>query len=394
MRTINLKPALSLFIAGIAMLATGYSHAAPVLIDIDTLEERIGDKLFVQDELATANYQRLDNAFRKGGLDEIKLNVYQLEAPAKDPVQYVRERAAQLDIKSKQIIFPDGDKLTEKNLRRLPPETTGLGMIDDKYEFAYNRINGTELLIDRERFHVGEGVDQEKIQPDKFYLQQADGYLKKRLEKNTAGMRLYGYKMRRYMDALAKEEGGEPQITVSQIAVAYNTAIDGIAVIGPGSKVSVHMTPEGEVISHETTLRHTAKRVAAISAKDLLAPEAGRKAVEERLRKRGVSLDGYTLARAEFGYYRRGRSSAQEIMAPYYAYFYLPKSEDQYARKLVELVPAVSNSKLLAMINKDEQQELARKKLLIGSAAKDDARRALPKDIKLRAPTDLKMRPQ
>ncbi len=393
MRTINLKAAVSLFIAGIAMLATGYSHAAPVLIDIDTLEKRVGDKLFVQDELATANYQRLDSAFRKGGLDEIQLNVYQLEAPAKDPVKYVRERAAQLNIKSKQIIFPDGDKLTEKNLRRLPPETTGLGMIDDKYEFAYNRLNGTELLIDRERFHVGEGVDQKKIQPDKFYLQQAEGYLKKRLEKNTDGMRLYGYKMRRYMDALSKE-GGEPQVTVSQIAVAYNTAIDGIAVIGPGSKVSVHMTPEGEVVSHESTLRKTAKRVASISAKDLLAPEAGRKSVEERLRKRGVSLDGYTLARAEFGYYRRGRDSAQEIMAPYYAYFYLPKSEDQYARKLVELVPAVSNTKLLAMINKDEQQELARKKRLIGDAAKDDKRRALPKDIKLRAPTDLKLRTQ
>lgn len=372
MKRINSKLILHITIPMLALLTTACTNPS-VFETIDSVEKRLGDKLFIEDELATVNYRRLDNAFRKGDTNSIKLNVYQLEALAADPVKHVRDRATQFNIKSEQIFFPDGDNVTEKDLGSLPPEVTGLGVIGEQYELAYNRINGAELLIDRKRFHAGKGIDPGKVSPDKFYVEHSGSYLKKNLAQNTADVRLYNYKIRHYMDALAKE-GATPSITVSQVAVAYNTAVDGLAVIGPGSKISIHMSPAGEVVSHETTVRRTAKKIAELSAKDLLAPEEGRKTVEGRLRERGISLENYTLSRAEFGYYRRGRNSVQEVLAPYYAYFYMPKPDLQYARKLVEVVPAVSNNKVLAIISKDEQQELDRKKLLIGDSVTDDKR--------------------
>lgn len=127
----------------------------------------------------------------------------------------------------------------------------------------------------------------------------------------------------------------------------------------------------------------TTKRLAESSAKKLIAPSAGRKIVEGKLRKRAISLNDYTLAHAEIGYYRQGRNSLQDIMAPYFAYFYLPKAENQYARKPLELVATVSNTRIPAIINRDEQRELDRKKMLMGNAVKDDAR-PLNKDLKLR----------
>jgi hypothetical protein len=125
----------------------------------------------------------------------------------------------------------------------------------------------------------------------------------------------------------------------------------------PGFQGVYPHDPGREIVSHEITVHCTTKKLAESSAKELIAASACRKIVEGKLRKRAISLNDYTLAYVEIGHYRRGRNSLQDIMAPYYAYFYMPKAENQYARKLLEQVANVSNTRIPAMINRDEQRD-------------------------------------
>ncbi len=355
------------------VLALAACDVAPVLESVDDVRKRLPDKTFIGDELGTSNFKRLQEAFARGTLEQMQLHVYYLAEPAADPARHVHERAEQLGLKSRTIVFPDGENLTEKDLPRLPDETAILGIADDKWEFAYDRFSGAESVADKERFHAGDGVNPDKIDSEGFYLAEAQRYLKQRLEATLGNARLYPYKMRRYLNAVAKA-GEKPRITVSQVAISLNTAIDGLPIIGSGGKVSVHMTPIGEVVAYEASLRPVAERVATLTGKDLLEPRKAQAQIEARLKERGLDLTHYTLVRAEFGYYRRGRNSLQRVLAPYYAFVYEPQDGDRYGRKLVELHPAITDPKILAMLGEEEQREVDRKKRLMRGSEKPDVR--------------------
>jgi hypothetical protein len=87
----------------------------------------------------------------------------------------------------------------------------------------------------------------------------------------------------------------------------------------------VHLTVDGRVVSHESSVRPVARREAVVGGDALLSPEEARASVEERLRGVGIDPARYTLARREFGYLRLGRSSVQSLVAPHYAFVYKPR---------------------------------------------------------------------
>lgn len=357
----------------------GVLVAGPAPVDVAAPQVRLDGTSVVGDAPAVKNFERLRALFAAGAAGELQVGVYSLVDPPADPAAHVRSRASELGLKSRTIVFPDGDDLTEKDLESLPDDVSTLGVVEGGWELAFDRFSGTELFVDVKRFHVGPGVDPGKLSPEGFYVASAAKYLEARLGKLVEGAQLYPYKVRRYVDALAEatvDDGsvGEPQITVSQVSVAFNAVVDGFPVIGPGSKVGIHMTPAGDVVGHETTVRALGRRITTLSGDGLVDPGRAQELVEAGLKGRGLDLASYRLARAELGYFRRGRNSVQSVLAPYYAFFYEPNGKEQYARRLVEIAPAVADPKVLALLQEDERLEAARKTRLMRNVGEPDVR--------------------
>lgn len=159
------------------------------------------------------------------------------------------------------------------------------------------------------------------------------------------------------------------------MAVAYNTAIDGVAVIGPGGKAVVHMSPAGEVVGHESIVRPVMKPIAQITGADLLEPRKARAMVEDRIKERDIPMGEYVLSRSEFGYFHLGRNSIQRVLAPYYAFVFEPKNEKIIGRNIVEIVPAVTDPKIARLIDEDMQREKQRKQRILDKAGEPDQRK-------------------
>lgn len=327
----------------------------------------------LEDEPAARHFKQLSRIFADKRQQELQFNIYALAAAPSEPQAYLKQRATQLGMKAYRPLYPD-DNLDPGLSTAQARAARVIGLRDVEYELALNLDNGSELFVDRERFHNGIGVAEEKLKPQAFYLKQAKAHIDSRVLPRLEKSRLYPYKQRIYLDALAKE-GNKPAITASQIAVAYNTAVDGLAVIGPGAKAVVHMSPEGRVVSHESTLRPLGRRIARIGGKDLLDPRTARSMSERQLLEKGIKPDSYTLSRSEFGYFRLGRNGIQEILAPYYAFVYEPKSEAIVGRRVFEIIAAVREPKLAALIDEDRQRDEQRKRRYIDAAGEPDTRR-------------------
>lgn len=293
------------------------------------------------DILAQEAYARVQNAFTLKQAGGMTLGVYALE-PVGNAQARAQERARALGL--------------ERGALRTQEE--GVVVAEEKRELRVNALSGTERFIDQARFHSGKGVAVLPL-AESEYVSRARAYMGKVLPE-VAARGLRTYRVRRYMN----EEGGPGGVRsgprVYQVAVAFHEVVEGLPVIGPGGKVAVHLTPEGEVISYESTVRAVGARLATLSEGALVAPEEARKQVEARLVARGVRLEDYRLARAELGYLRQGRNSVQSVLAPHYAYVYEPLSPEVLGKKLVEVVPAVVEPTVQAQLRQDEQAEAAR----------------------------------
>lgn len=298
-----------------------------------------------RDEPARAQVDALRKAFAEKSNDQLSYAIYDLpfdEALTSD----MSSRAASLGL--------GGDAKAQQNSRgerRLVTAT---------HQFLVNVDSGAEFFADLSRFHKGPGVPVSELLSDERYIALAQEYMESSLAKSAAGTDLYPYKVWRYMNAESVEDESASSISSYEIAIAFNSSVDGVPVIGSGGKFSVHLTTKGEVVAHESTLRKVGERIGTVLGSEMLSPDDARKQADERIVKRGKSLDGYTVTREEFGYLRRGRNSKQAIIAPHYAYFYEPKP-GFLGKKMVEVIPATTAPNLLAMISEDAAAERERK---------------------------------
>jgi len=285
-------------------------------------------------------------AFQRGTQKDISFAVYDLADVPRGGAGTVAARAAALGLAGAEDPGIDNNRL---------------GFTSGTRRLTRNQHSGAEFFADTARFHRGAGVARERLFADGDYINAARGYVNRSFGAEAAQAALFPYKVRKYLNASAAA-GGSPQgETVYQIAVAFNSTVDGIPVIGPGSKVVVHMTPDGEVVGHEASLRAIKGRRATVAGSDLVAPDEAKAVVEARMKSRGIDLRNYNLTREEFGYLRRGRNSVQRVLVPHYAYIYEPASKDVMGKKVVELVPAVRDRALLVAVHADEAAEHSRK---------------------------------
>lgn len=306
-----------------------------------------------QDTLATRAYEQLRQDFAAGRAASLRLPIYSLQ-PVGDAAAQAQERARFLGLGSGSLMkSEDGAAVTANN-----------------WELRVDALSGAELFVDKARFHAGQGVASLPL-AEADYIARARTHLREKLP-SAAAHNLRTYRVRRYMNDASGPDGARAGATVYQVAVAFHEVLGELPIIGAGGKVAVHLTPQGEFISHESTVRDTAQRLAEVSGAGLLAPDDARRRVEEKLTADGVKLGDYKLTRAELGYYRLGRNSVQSVLVPHYAYFYEPASREVVGKKRLEVVPAVTDRAVLEQLRQDEQAEAARKAELRSRAAPPD----------------------
>lgn len=321
---------------------------------VSELRLAAGDAALLDDKAATSCFDTVREAFVRGADEDLAFGIYDLEDVG-DANDRLKSRAAELGLVAAAQF----------------PSTAGgyLTVAEGDLELRVNMDSGSELFVNRARFHKGE--DAKRLLSEKEYVSRAANHVASALP-GARAQQPYAYKLRRYMNASAQGDGAPSSVAAYQVAVAFNTTVDDLPIIGSGGKVAVHMSPDGEVISHESSVRAVSSLRAVVRGADLLPPDAAQRLIEKRIAERGVDLSDYTLTRSEFGYYRLGRSSVQTIDAPHYAFVYMPK-EGTVGKKLLETVPAVVAEDVLALVNADRAAETARKDSLKAGAAMEDS---------------------
>jgi len=291
----------------------------------------------LKEEPAAEALSAIRSAVKGGGKLSVPMRVYEL-APVVTGAE--KSRGLSLGVGALEEAS-DTTKLPSAHLLRSKAAPGYLMRTDDR--------SGFEALIDQTRFHSG--AHPGKDLGDAFYATKARGYARG-ASRAASSSSSYLYRIRRFMDA-SGTVGQAPTTQLSQVAVSFNDAIDDIPVIGPGSKFSVHMTPAGDVVGHVDSTRATkVTPFAELALASLSDPDQAQAEVESRLAARGVNLAKFDLKRQEFGYFRGGRHDVQTLLAPHYLFVYEPKAGIT-AKRLVELIPAVSDASLRARIERE-----------------------------------------
>lgn len=331
--------------AAFAFRETALEGGKPV--SVSSLQELLGgQEALIGDRAAEEAFTRLSGGRASG----YEASVYALS----DVSAYERGRPERLTRwgMSGAVSRPDGDmtKLTEG---------------DRHVEF--NALSGYERYVDKALFHKGDGSAPLASKAD--YVAKAWAYVgaTRRVDPTVE---LYPYKYRKYMNGESAQPG---VVTTSayQHAVAFNQTIDDLPVIGSGSKVVVHMTGSGQVVSYTDNTRGVGEHIKTVKLKDTADALSDARA---QLAARGGQPDRYIVSRSEFGYLRRGRGSAQRYLIPHYAFVFAPANAAFGSKKTVEVVPATDDPDTVRLAREDEDDEALRKQLRYGVPSAPDTK--------------------
>ncbi|MGC4090098.1 MAG: hypothetical protein QM756_19890 [Polyangiaceae bacterium] len=325
------------------------------LVHVSELVKQVGSDNPLGDRAAAENYAALARLVASGAHERLVLGVYAVQPVASDPLAAVAARAKLLGLRGEAV---------KRGRYAVVSDPSGL-------ELRLNADSGSEFMQDLSLFHASPG--EAKVPENALFVGAAWKYAQQALSSDVVALPNYVYKIRHYQNGEAPEAQSGATVSTYQVAVALGTAIDDLPVIGAGGKVAVHFAPNGKVIGYEAGLRAIAKLVDVIPGRELVAPDAARSALEKELSGRGVDLARYRLTRAEFGYARLGRDSTQSVVAPQYGYVYEP-IEGDVSKKLVELLPAFTSAKPLALVQQDMALENKRKAIRMGGAGTETER--------------------
>lgn len=334
--------------------ATASEELAPAN-RLDTVAELVaqrGTGAALADQPAELAYQRVVEA-QANRRPATELGIYLLASP-EEATSRVSARARGLSLSwtpAQRVAGDEENVLGGPFVRKDSTRIIGL-YAGTAWALEYNNKSGGERFFSRDSFHVGNGPI---VQPDmNAYRAAADGFL----GTLRAGNNLHLYKTRRYLNAVDSDTTAETQ-EIYQVAVAYGTDIDGVPVIGPGGKVSVHLANGMVPVSYESTVRPISSTRGRTTALALLPAGDAEAQAWARLTADGLDSTTHELRSKQFGYFRRGKSSTQSILAPAYAFMFQPLREG--AKKRIEVVSAVVEPAMRALIDADEQTERSRK---------------------------------
>jgi hypothetical protein len=309
------------------------------------------------DAPAEASFKKLQTLEAKGLRGTNLLHIYAL-SNVEEPTAHLVKRAANLGLslrdKSGRAVA-----LAFMQPERLHGKSTIQGDLDGRrWHLAYDILSGAERMEDDDNFHRGFGPIDKSEQPG--LLAAAKKFALKADAAAMSGAHLY--KVRQYKNAVAQGDG-QPKEETYQVAVAYNTSIDGIPVIGSGGKVVAHVGKGARAVAYETSVRGVGGRRASVPADSLISSAEAEARAWANLAAQGLGKSTHTLSSSQFGYYREGRNSVQATLAPTYAFFFAPIGDGQ--KKKIEIIDAVTDTGVLNTLEQERKQEAARKRDLV-----------------------------
>ncbi|HGG57923.1 MAG TPA: hypothetical protein ENK31_09030 [Nannocystis exedens] len=311
------------------------------LTTVSELHAQVGEHTALEDRAAASLSAEV--AARFAADESVTMPVYAL-APVEETEQLLARRQRQLE---RNFGPPEQD-----------PGSSRIHFDDGNWRFIYNPTSGAEMLVDQAHFH--KSTPTEDLLSERDYVEMAKDFVN-RLELGEVGDNLSLYRVRWYKQAGAAEDEPAPlDGEVYQIAVAFNQSYGDLPVIGAGGKIAVHMSPKGEVLAYESTLRASSGYLGAVDNDQMISPEQALDRVHERLERAGIDLSNFDLTRQELGYERLGRNGIQSLVAPAHAFFFTPK-EGVTSKVLVEIEPAISTGPMRKALDLDFAREALRK---------------------------------
>jgi hypothetical protein len=243
------------------------------------------------------------------------------------------------------------------------PDQHAAGINDGDWSLTENEFSEGEEYVNTRLNHRGASIPLKVLANDSMFVQTAKAHVEKNFGADFSEMNPYVYKVRKYVNAHS-EPTGNVEDGVYQVAVSFNSTIDGLPVIGPGGKLAVDMAGDGTIVRHESGLRKKGGLLRVISGDvDLLTPQSAEDRVTSRLDARGIDRSKYRISRKEFGYLVNRRSSIQKVLVPHYAFFFEPLPGTT-SKVLVEVEPATTAKDVLDLLAVDEAAEKLRKGVL------------------------------
>ncbi len=328
---------LSLIMAG---CDSGECVSGPSTSSLSKTTQALKSFELAGDVPAARSFEDIQEKLARG--EEFRMDIYQYEA------------RGTMDEYQKETMNDRAEYTTDEDWR---------SAADEQWECAWNLNSYYEMCALIEQKNVQE-VDEKDVRSDAFYIYRAMEYMDASF-KNVSSQRyeFSPYKRKYGINATASTDGSERvKESVYEVGVGFAAALDGWPVIGPGGKSYVYMNPDGSLVSKSIYRKSPTKSLARLTQNDIKTPE---EALEELKSNKEDDLSGYVVSRREFGYFAWGKNSIQNVIAPYYVFFFSP-ADSEFDTVVYRIVPAVKG-KYAEMVKNDYELEVQRKKIRMGN---------------------------
>ncbi len=308
------------------------------LEDLNIKTNPLKNNIFIGDTLGLEAYYQINKKLQSG--EAIRIPIYRFKEQSIDEL-----------IQNAQSTY----QLTSSSSIEMNKYIVSRG---DVFECSWNMNSLYEFCYDVDRFESSSGVERNSIMADEDYYRIAnqikDDLIQLQLPHNDI---LYPYKRKYGVNESASIENPDDiHESIYDIGIAFASIIDDWPVIGPGGKVYIHLSPDGSLLATKTFRKVPGEILGTLTENDIKTAD---EALQELVTNKLYNLDEYQITRAEFGYFYWGKNSIQNILSPYYVFFFAP-ADSQYTTEVVEIVSAVKG-KFAQMIDEDYQLEVERK---------------------------------
>jgi hypothetical protein len=306
----------------------------PEVTGLSSTQSALKAAEFVGDAPAARAYERIQESLEAG--KTIRMNIYRLSSS-----ETIETLAAKR--------LPNA-KLEEGKTKAMANS--------DERACQWGKNSLYEECIHPELFNHKPGIARQDIYPDGFYLERAQKILDQDIDAlSTAHYQFLPYK--RKLGIVKSASNDNPQAvteSVFEVAVGFTSELDGWPVIGPGGKAYIHMLPDGTPTAQKVYRKIPTDVVATLDEKDIKTPD---EALAEAIKRDHIQLDRLKMVRKAFGYFYWGKNSIQNIIAPYYVFFFQP-ADGEFDTTNYYIVSAVKGD-AAKIVEQDYALEQARK---------------------------------
>ena len=306
----------------------------PDLTDYSSTQSALKAAEFVGDAPAARAYERIQESLEAGKL--IRMNIYRLSSS-----ETIETLAAKRLPKAK---LEEGQTKVMAN--------------SDERACQWGKNSLYEECIHPELFNQKTSIAPQNIYPDGFYLDKAKKILDQDMDVvTTAHYQFLPYKRKLGIIKTASSDNLQAVTeSVFEVAVGFTSELDGWPVIGPGGKGYIHMLPDGTPTAQKVYRKIPTDVVSTLTEKDIKTPD---EALAEAVKNENIQIAHLKMVRKEFGYFYWGKNSIQNIIAPYYVFFFQP-ADGEFDTTTYYIVSAVKGD-AAKIVEQDYALEQARK---------------------------------